>query len=130
MPAGDFIRDASVGDHCRRRRKGSYGPTCTRTILRLALDDLFRGISGRPYNVGSERPVTIRRIAQAASRRHAPPLKVTILGKKMRGAAPARYVPDTSRAASELGLGQEINLHSANGKTMLWNRISNRQTEK
>lgn len=130
--AGDFIRDALDGRTIVVKGDGkavrSYLYAADLAVWLWTI--LFRGISGRPYNVGSERPVTIRRIAQAASRRHAPPLKVTILGKKMRGAAPARYVPDTSRAASELGLGQEINLHSAIGKTMLWNRISNRQTEK
>ncbi|HOI73827.1 MAG TPA: NAD(P)-dependent oxidoreductase [Syntrophales bacterium] len=130
--AGDFIRDALAGRTVVVKGDGkavrSYLYAADLAVWLWTI--LFRGVSGRPYNVGSERAVTIRQIARAVSRQHAPPLKVTVLGKETRGVAPGRYVPDTSKASSELGLGQEINLHSAIGKTMLWNRITNQQTEK
>jgi dTDP-glucose 4,6-dehydratase len=130
--AGDFIRDALAGGPIVVQGSGK----AVRSYLYAAdlaawlWTILFRGESGRPYNVGSETPVTIRRLAEAVSREHDPPPKVLVRGKDVRGAAPDHYVPDTSRTSSELGLKQEMELEEAIRKTMRWNRISNRQTEK
>lgn len=81
---------------------------------------LFRGLTCRPYNVGSELPITIRELAEAIANESAPPLRVSILKHNNTGVAPDHYVPDTARARSELGLQQNIPLPAAIRKTMQW----------
>jgi dTDP-glucose 4,6-dehydratase len=86
---------------------------------------LFRGITSKPYNVGSELPVTIREIAEAIVNESDPPLRVSILKNNISGVAQDYYVPDTARARSELGLQQNIPLPVAIKKTMQWYRGKN-----
>jgi dTDP-glucose 4,6-dehydratase len=86
---------------------------------------LFKGKSGRPYNVGSELPITIREIAEEFANESVPPLPVSILKKPSQGVAPDYYVPDTSRARAELNLQQIIPLATAIKKTMQWHKNIN-----
>lgn len=65
---------------------------------------LFKGASARPYNVGSDVPVTIADLAAAHVAAAAAPLEVRILGQVRSGVPADVYVPDISRARSELGL--------------------------
>jgi nucleoside-diphosphate-sugar epimerase len=65
---------------------------------------LFKGVSGRPYNVGSDVPVTIADLATAHVAAAAAPLEVRILGQVRPDVLADVYVPDISRARSELGL--------------------------
>lgn len=81
---------------------------------------LFRGQSCRPYNVGSERPVKIHKLADIFANQSVPPLPVTIQKKSSHGAAPDYYVPNTARARNELNLRQRIMLSAAIKKTMKW----------
>jgi len=83
---------------------------------------LFKGENCRPYNVGSEMPVTIREIAEEFANQSVPPLPVSTLKKSSHGVAPDYYVPDTSRARSELDLRQRIPLSTAIKKTKQWHR--------
>lgn len=86
---------------------------------------LFKGGNCRPYNVGSEMPVTIREVAEEFAKESVPPLPVSILKESFHGIAPDYYVPDTSRARSELDLQQIIPLSKAVKKTMQWHRDIN-----
>lgn len=86
---------------------------------------LCRGETGRPYNVGSELPVTIREIAEAIANESDPPLGVSILRNNISGVAQDYYVPDIARARSGLGLQQNIPLTVAIRKTMQWYRVKN-----
>jgi nucleoside-diphosphate-sugar epimerase len=86
---------------------------------------LFKGENCRPYNVGSELPITIREIAKIFANESVPPLPVSILKKPSQGVAPDYYVPDTSRALSELNLQQIIPHATAIKKTMQWHRDIN-----
>ena len=86
---------------------------------------LFRGTTSTPYNVGSERPVTIKEIAEAIANEAVPPLGVSILDNNNNGVAQDYYVPNTERALSGLGLHQSIPLHIAIRKTMHWYRDKN-----
>jgi len=86
---------------------------------------LFRGKSCRPYNVGSELPITIYKFAEKFANQSAPPLPISIQQKSSHGVAPVHYVPDTSRARSELDLQQIIPLSTAIKKTMQWHRDIN-----
>jgi len=83
---------------------------------------LFRGKSGRPYNVGSELPSTILEIAERIADESISPLPVVILKKTIKGITPDHYVPDTSRAQSELTLYQRIPFSIAIKKTLNWYR--------
>ena len=91
---------------------------------------LFRGKSCRPYNIGSELPISIREVAEEFANKFVPPLPVSILKKNYHGVAPDYYVPDTSRARSELDLQQRISLSTAIRKTMQWHRDINSREER
>jgi len=81
---------------------------------------LFRGITCKPYNVGSELPVTIRELAEAIANESEPPQNVSILRNNIIGVAQDHYLPDTARARSELGLLQNVPLPVVIRKTMQW----------
>lgn len=81
---------------------------------------LFKGTSCRPYNVGSELPLTIRQLAEAVADVSNPPLPISILNLNVSGVAPQHYVPDTERAGLDLGLKQHISLTQAIRKTIGW----------
>jgi Nucleoside-diphosphate-sugar epimerases len=86
---------------------------------------LFKGENCRPYNVGSELPITIREIAEEFANESVPPLPVSVLKESSHGVAQDYYVPDTSRARFELDLKQRIPLSKAVKKTMQWHRDIN-----
>ncbi|MDA3833016.1 MAG: NAD(P)-dependent oxidoreductase [Spirochaetales bacterium] len=83
---------------------------------------LFRGITCKPYNVGSELPITIRAMAEEIANESVPPLGVAVLGESCHGVAQDNYVPDTSRAQLEIGVRQYISLVESIKKTMRWYR--------
>lgn len=118
----DFILDALSGSHITVKGDGK----AMRSYLYMAdlaiwlWTVLFRGITCKPYNVGSEIPVTIREIAEAIVHESDPSRRVSILKNNISGVAQDHYVPDTARARSELGLQQNIPLPVAIKKTMQW----------
>ncbi|MBZ5621887.1 MAG: NAD-dependent epimerase/dehydratase family protein [Acidobacteriia bacterium] len=94
---------------------------------------LVRGESCRPYNVGSERGLSIAELAAMVVAALEPVLEPTIAmrvrGLPRPGAAPERYVPDTSRARLELGLRELVTLEDAIRRTAEWHTpaaVSNR----
>jgi nucleoside-diphosphate-sugar epimerase len=101
---------------------------------------LFRGESGRAYNVGSEDAISIVDLAHevgscgvrdsgqldeiAVNSRRSRPLRtpVKILGTGVPGALSARYVPSTARAQKELGLRCSVPLRESIKRTVEWNK--------
>jgi nucleoside-diphosphate-sugar epimerase len=83
---------------------------------------LVKGKSSQPYNVGSEIPFTIFEVADLFAKETDPHLRIDILGKPEWGMAADYYVPDTTRAKSELNLQQIISMNDAIKKTMQWYR--------
>lgn len=81
---------------------------------------LIKGKASRPYNVGSEIPVTIKELAHIFSRIADPHLEIIISGQSNHGIAADYYIPDTTRAQRELNLQQLINLNDAVEKTIHW----------
>ena len=81
---------------------------------------LFRGKSCWPYNVGSEFPKTIREIAVEFANESVPPLHVLVLNKSIPGQAQDQYIPDTTRARTDIGLRHIISLAEGIQKTMNW----------
>jgi len=81
---------------------------------------LFRGVAGRPYNVGSEDAVTLGELAAIVSRELAPGSGLRVLGTPDPARSPDRYVPDTRRARTELNLRETVPLAEALRRTAAW----------
>ncbi len=86
---------------------------------------LFRGASGRAYNVGSEDAVSIGDLARFIGSHAKPPVQVRIDGTPS-SVPGARYVPSTERARGELALDQWIDLEQAINKTRRWFLLARR----
>lgn len=116
---GNFIRDALAGGPIRIGGDGapfrSYLYATDLTIWLWTI--LFRGVSMRPYNVGSARHLTIAELAEKVRASIGGKMEI-VIAKRADPARPAsRYVPANTRAASELGLQESIDLPSAIRKT-------------
>lgn len=102
---GNFIRDALAGRDIVINGDGSqmrsymYADDLVEWLFAI----LERGESGRPYNVGSDQSISIRDLATLVRNVCGSKSKIRILGQAVPGAADY-YVPNVSRAKSELGL--------------------------
>jgi len=120
---GNFFGDALSGDHIdvkgdgTARRSYLYGSDLAVWLWTI----LVLGQSGRPYNVGSEVDVSIAELAEMVAQAVRPGVPVRI-AEVATGAAPARYVPSTARARSELGLQVHVMLDEALRRTAQWHR--------
>jgi dTDP-glucose 4,6-dehydratase len=83
---------------------------------------LLRGAAARPYNVGSERAVSISELARVVSDVVAPTGRIERAQEPTPGKPAARYVPSTARARAELGLEQRVELPEALARTARWLR--------
>jgi dTDP-glucose 4,6-dehydratase len=119
---GNFIRDAMAGGPIKVNGDGtpmrSYLYAADMAIWLWTI--LIRGVSNRPYNVGSPHPLSIAQIAGAVSRVLPGRLPVEIAREPVPGQAASRYVPKTSRAEKELGLREWIGLEDAIRRTAQW----------
>lgn len=118
---GNFIGDALAGRELLVQGDGRP----VRTYLHAAdlvvwlLTILMRGEVMRPYNVGSEEECSIGELADRVARAAGMPGRYRIMAPQGDGPAP-RYVPDTHRARTELGLTVGIGLDEAIGRTLDW----------
>lgn len=121
--AGNFIRDALAGGPVRITSDGmavrSYLYAADLAVWLWTI--LERGVPGRPYNVGSDVPVTIRSLAERVARAVDPPVDIHIAGSGEVSSAD-RYVPCIARARRELGLTPTISIGQAIGRTLAWTR--------
>jgi dTDP-glucose 4,6-dehydratase len=121
---GNFIGDAIRGQPIQVKGDGtpyrSYLYAADAAIWLWTI--LYRGQTCRPYNVGSEKEITISELAKQVAGGSKPPQKVVIAQKPMPGKAPERYVPSTRRACTELGLQQYVDLPEAIKRTIEFNR--------
>jgi len=122
---GNFIRDAI----CRDALEVTGDGTPLRSYLYAAdlavwlWTILFAGDTATPYNVGSPDAVSIADLARLVAHCVGGGKPVHIAqGPPPGPTLPARYVPDTSRAASRLGLTAEIGLEDALRRTARWYR--------
>lgn len=121
LAIGNFIKDYLDG---KPIRVGGDG-TPVRSYLYAAdlavwlWTILFRGAQNRPYNVGSESEISIIALARMISALSGDKTKVEAAQKPVSAdVSPERYVPQTSRAFSELGLSAATDLETALKKTV------------
>jgi nucleoside-diphosphate-sugar epimerase len=122
---GNFIRDAMAGGPIKVSGDGttvrSYLYAADLTIWMWTI--LVRGVSNRPYNVGSRVPVSIAQLAEAVSRVLPGHVPIEIARKPVPGQPAARYVPETARAQKELGLREWTPLDEAIRRTANWYKM-------
>jgi dTDP-glucose 4,6-dehydratase len=127
---GNFIRDAlaqrpiSIAGDGTPVRSYLYAADLAIWLWTM----LLRGTAGRAYNVGSSQAVSIRALAGVVADAVAPGTQVTVAGEPAPGVAPSHYVPDTSRAESELGLKPWIELSEAIRRTYAFHLAHRRTT--
>ena len=121
---GNFIRDALAGGPIVVNGDGTpYRSYLYAADLAIWLwTILVRGVSNRPYNVGSCNALTIAEAAEAVSRALPGHLPVKITQPPVPGRPAARLVPDTTRARQELGLREWIPLDEGIRRTAEWSR--------
>lgn len=119
---GNFIRHALWDDAVTIQGDGtqerSYLYMADLVVWLLALLD--RGQKGRIYNVGSDRGIAIRDLADLVRSVVAPGKPVVVLGLasgSVGNEVRNRYVPDITRAREELGLDVWTDLETAIGRT-------------
>ncbi len=119
---GNFIRDVMRDEPIRISGDG----TPERSYLYAAdlawwlWTILMRGDAGRPYNVGSDADLSILDLAGTVARvldsRHG----VVVAQPRVDGSPVHRYVPDISRATSELELRASVSLEDGIRRTAEW----------
>ncbi len=121
---GNFIRDAMQGGPIRVGGDGTpYRSYLYAADLAIWLwTVLFRGQSGRAYNIGSEAGMPIGELAHRVADGVPHPQAVTIAKPSEPGCAKQRYVPSTERARMDLGLRETIHLAEAIQKTVAWHQ--------
>lgn len=122
---GNFLGDALAGRDIVVKGDGTavrsylYGADLVVWLLKILLD----GAPNHPYNVGSDRAIDIEALARLVAEASPGHPAVKIL--KPRGCeAVDHYVPDISRARSELGLDVFLPLDAAIGRTLDWGRTT------
>ncbi len=81
---------------------------------------LFRAPHLQAFNVGSEDAISIGDLARTVAATLDPTTAVSIAGKPLPGAPPARYVPSTQKAQRLLGLRQSVGLADAIRRMAAW----------
>jgi len=119
---GNFIRDALYRDQIEVTGDGtprrSYLYAADLAVWLWTI--LFRGESGRPYNVGSEADLSVSDLARLVAKVLRPGLPVHIARQPAAGVLPSRYVPSTARATSELDLQNRVKIEDAVLRTAIW----------
>jgi dTDP-glucose 4,6-dehydratase len=107
---GNFIRDALSGGPIIIRGDGTpcrsylYADDLVEWLFAL----LDRGENGVPYNVGSDRSLSIAELAAAVKNILGSASSVTVEGTPRPDRRPERYVPDISRITSQLGVEVKV----------------------
>lgn len=123
LASGNFIRDALRGRAIEIQGDGTplrsylYGADLAAWLWTI----LLRGENSRPYNVGSERSMSILELARMVGRVLKPGIPIHIQQKPVPGKPADNYVPSTHRAQTELGLSETIEPEEAIRRTALWN---------
>ena len=122
---GNFIRDGLSGGPIRIGGDGTpYRSYLYAADLAVWLwTILFKGVSCRPYNVGSDSAISIVDSARAVAEVFGLKDGINIAKKAAPGQKAERYVPSVKRARDELGLTASIGLKEAISRTIDWNTV-------
>jgi dTDP-glucose 4,6-dehydratase len=118
----NFINDAVRGSSIRilgdeqTVRSYMYPSDMAFWLLRM----LAAGKPGHAYNIGSPDGITLRELAEKIAGFFPVPLKVVADGLVAPKTQRSRFVPDTSLAAAELGLGQKVGIDEAIRRSITW----------
>ena len=121
---GNFIRDAMRGGPIVIQGDGTpmrsymYAANLAIWLWRM----LFRAESLRAFNVGSERDLSIREVAEAVRSAIQPGMEIKVLRTAAPDAPIQRYVPSVQAAKKSLHLGDGIPLIEAIRRTAAWHR--------
>lgn len=119
--AGNFIRDVIDGRDIRLTGTGKsfrsyqYGTDLTVWLWTM----LRRGDNMRAYNVGSDKALTIERLASLIIQSSGKDLKI-VRSELAVSANDSRYIPNIARARQELGLRNSVQLVSGIERTLSW----------
>jgi dTDP-glucose 4,6-dehydratase len=119
---GNFIRDAVRGGPIRVNGDGSplrsYLYAADLAIWLWTI--LFKGQPCHPYNVGSDKSISIAELAFLVRKLMDPGIEVTIAHQPDPSQLRQRYVPSIERARDELALEIWVPLEEAIEKTIRW----------
>jgi dTDP-glucose 4,6-dehydratase len=119
---GNFVRDARMGGPIRIEGDGtplrSYLYAADMAIWLWTV--LIKGVSLRPYNVGSDQSVSILDLAKTVERTCGAKPGITIGRTAKNEAKVQRYVPSIVRARTELGLEPWIGLEEGIRRMSDW----------
>jgi nucleoside-diphosphate-sugar epimerase len=119
---GNFIRDALRGGPIRVNGDGSplrsYLYAADLAVWLWTI--LLQGQPRRPYNVGSDRSISIAELADLVRQVVNPDMEVSIARKADPSQPPQRYVPSVERARSELALESWVSPEEAVQRTVRW----------
>lgn len=126
---GNFIRDAFLGKSIHVNGDGtpsrSYIYAADVTIWLWTI--LFKGKSCYPYNVGSEKSITIKDLAHLVRQLVNTRISINIAQHAVPLLPPERYVPATARAREELALESWVSLEQSIIKTIKWLRSNSHE---
>jgi nucleoside-diphosphate-sugar epimerase len=120
---GNFINDVIQGNDIIINGDGTpYRSYLYASDLTIWLwNILLFGKPCRPYNVGSDKDLTIEDLAHLVAKNSDKEIKVEIALPKKNG-SPLRYVPSIKRTETELGLKVYVDLRTAITKTIEFNK--------
>ncbi len=122
---GNFIRDALKGEPIRVRDGSPYRSYLYAADLAIWLwTILFRGETCHPYNVGSDREITIYQLAQTIASELGGSVQPIETSSVTPNVSPSRYVPCVQRACSALGLEVRMELARAIASTTSWKKLT------
>ena len=120
LAAASFLRSALRGEeiviqgHGQTVRSYLYGADLAQWLWTI----LLQGTHARPYNLGSDVPVTIQALAEATIAACGSASTLRVLQHLRPGEEPDVYLPDISRARQELGLDVFTSLDEALHRTL------------
>ncbi len=122
---GNFIRDALQGGPIRVNGDGtplrSYLYAADLAVWLWTI--LLKGQACRPYNVGSDRSISIAGLADLVRQVVNPQLEIAVAEPPDPSRPAQRYVPSVERARAELGVRIDIPIEEGIGRTVRWLRL-------
>ncbi|WP_347252317.1 NAD-dependent epimerase/dehydratase family protein [Legionella sp.] len=119
---GNFIRNGLRGETIQIKGDGtpfrSYLYTADLAIWLWTI--LFKGETAYPYNVGSDEDYSLIDVAHLVASAFGNSIQVNVMLPKSEQGMTERYVPDTTRARTELPLAPPIKLIDAIKLTQAW----------